>query len=164
MEEPAGIGLVYCHKCHGRRDNDQKCLKVAGMTWNQLKESYAPRRFQIWGAAGPPSYTHIPAKVGERDEQTYRGRQRGEKKVHDRTLDRKAVTAETWLPKIDKRRKAYKESRKEEPEAKRRHIERSKQSRPRVDAGDEAPTPKRNRLRVPGAVQGGLASSPASSA
>ena len=66
------LGLVYCHKCAGRRDNDAKCMKVAGMTWEQLVKSYAPRRHEIWGAT-----SHIPAKVGERNEQTYRGRQRG---------------------------------------------------------------------------------------
>ena len=85
------------------------------MTWKQLKESYAPQRYGVWGAAGPPTYKHIPAKVGEKNEQTYRGRQTGEKKKHDRTLDKKEVTAGTWLPKIDKRRKAYGEMKKEEP-------------------------------------------------
>ena len=69
--------------------------------------------------------------------------------------EKRRSTAETWLPKIDKRRKAYKEASKEEPDAKRRHIERSKQSRSRIDVDDEAPAPKRNRLQVADAGQGG---------
>ena len=53
------------------------------------------------------------------------------------------MTAETWLPKVDKRRKAYKEMKKEAPDAKRRLIElalvpqRIKNSRPRAADGDE---------------------------
>ena len=74
---------------------------MTSMTWVQLKASFASQRYAIWGAAGPPTYDHIPAKVGERNEQTDRGRQNGAKTKHDRLLDKKEVTAETWLPNSD---------------------------------------------------------------